>query len=231
MNGPGQERGTGRALGGTGRSSGPVRDRAASVLESARALRNWGSTGAERSMALPGDELVPAPADQTTRAVGVDAPAEVVWSWLVQIGQDRGGMYSYDRLENLLGLHIHSADRIREEWQHLAVGDRVRLVPPGWMGMKAGVSLPVALVDPPRSLVLREQPPEFPWDAVWSFHVLEDGPQRVRLVSRGRSARRGPAARVAAAAMDPVTLVMTRRMLLGIRDRAERRRGPTARPA
>ena len=55
---------------------------------------------------LPGDELVPEPAEDTTLAVTVDAPAEEVWAWLVQIGQGRGGMYSHDRLENLVGLHI-----------------------------------------------------------------------------------------------------------------------------
>jgi hypothetical protein len=98
-----------------------------------------------------------------------------VWRWLVQIGQDRGGMYSYDRLENILGLRIHSTDRIREEWQHLDAGDRVRLVPKGWLGVKDGFALPVERVNPGRAIVLREQPPQQPWDAVWSFHVIPLG--------------------------------------------------------
>src|SRR6476659_8688479 len=60
---------------------------------------------------------------------------------------DRGGMYSYDWLEKLIGLDIHSAETIRDEWQHLSVGDRVVLVPDGWMGMKGGYSLPVARIE------------------------------------------------------------------------------------
>jgi hypothetical protein len=171
--------------------------------------------------ALPGDELVPDPATVTTLATTVDAAPEEVWRWLVQIGQDRGGMYSYDWLENLFGLRIHSADRIREEWQHLAPGDRVRLVRKGWLGLKEGLALPVARVDPGRALVLREQPPAQPWDAIWSFHVVPLGPGRCRLISRARSARPRGAARLAAWAMSPVTTAMTRRMLLGIKQRAQ----------
>jgi hypothetical protein len=66
------------------------------VAWSRHRFRNWGSTAAERALALPGDELIPDPAEVTTRAVSMRAPAESVWQWLVQIGQGRGGMYSYD---------------------------------------------------------------------------------------------------------------------------------------
>jgi hypothetical protein len=191
------------------------------LRDAARQLANCGSTGSERASTLPGDELVPAPATATTVATTVYAAPEEVWRWLVQIGQDRGGMYSYDWLENLFGLRIHSADRIREEWQHLAPGDQVRLVRKGWLGLKEGLALPVARVDPGRAIVLREQPPAQPWDAIWSFHVLPLGPGRCRLISRSRSARLRGAARLAAWAMSPVTLMMTRRMLLGIKQRAE----------
>jgi hypothetical protein len=187
----------------------------------ARQLANWGSTGCERGSVLPGDELVPEPAIVTTLATTVDATAEDVWRWLVQIGQDRGGMYSYDWLENLFGLRIHSADRIREEWQHLAPGDRVRLVRKGWLGLNDGLALPVARVEPGRAIVLREKPPAQPWDAIWSFHIVPLGPGRCRLISRARSARPHGAARLAARVMSPVTLMMTRRMLLGIKRRAE----------
>jgi hypothetical protein len=190
-----------------------------------RATHRWGATLAEQRATLPGDELVADPAIVSTRAVTIDASAEDVWSWLVQLGQDRGGMYSYDALENVLGLHIHSTREIRNEWQDLAVGDRIVLVPAGWAGMKAGYVLPVAIVDAPHTLVLRQSPPEHPWDAVWSFHIeaLPDG--RSRLLSRGRSRRhtgtRGVADVVLDALMDPVTWFMTRKMLLGIKERAE----------
>lgn len=190
-----------------------------------RFTHGWGATEEEQCEALPGDELVADPAITATRAVTIHAPVERVWAWLVQIGQDRGGMYSYDALENLLGLGIHSAHDIHPEWQHPEVGDRVVLVPPGAAGMAAGYSMPIAAVDPPHTLVLRQSPPEHPWDAVWSFHVrpLADG--RSRLISRSRSHRRGgPAGALDLAldaVMDPVTWVMTRKMLLGIRERAE----------
>lgn len=190
-----------------------------------RATHRWGATLAEQRATLSGDELVADPAIVSTRAVTIDASAEDVWSWLVQLGQDRGGMYSYDALENVLGLHIHSTREIRNEWQDLAVGDRIVLVPAGWAGMKAGYVLPVAIVDAPHTLVLRQSPPEHPWNAVWSFHIkaLPDG--RSRLLSRGRSRRhtgtRGVADVVFDAVMDPVTWFMTRKMLLGIKERAE----------
>jgi hypothetical protein len=196
-----------------------TRARLAAAVEEGR---NWGATGQEQAGALPGDDLVADPASVATRAVTVDAPPEEVWRWLVQIGQDRGGMYSYDWLENILGLRIHSTGRIRDEWQHLDAGDQVRLAPRGWLGMKDGFALPVARVDPGRAIVLREQPPQQPWDAVWSFHVIPLGPGRCRLISRSRSALPRGAARLATWAMEPVTLVMTRKMLLGIKQRAER---------
>jgi hypothetical protein len=191
-----------------------------------RVTHRWGATPAEHDAALPGDDLVADPAIVATHAVSVDADPATVWAWLVQIGQNRGGMYSYDWLENLLGLQIHSTDEIREDWQHLAVGDRVVLVPPGFAGMKNGYALPVAGIDPPRSLVLRQSPPEHPWDAVWSFHVQPLDGRRTRLISRSRS-HRHPGARGALdialdTVMDPVTWVMTRKMLLGIKARAER---------
>jgi len=191
----------------------------------AHRARNWGATPDECGAQYPGDELVPDPAGTTTRAVSIAAPAEEVWRWLVQIGRGRGGMYSYDRLENLLGLDIHSTGEIRDEWQHLGVGDRVVLVAPGWMGLKQGYSLPVARLDPGQALVLRQAPPEHPWDAVWTFVVVPQGPGACRLISHDRAARKTGAARclegIATSLMEPVTTLMTRRMLLGIKERAE----------
>jgi hypothetical protein len=195
-------------------------------LGARRRWRDAGATAAERAETYPGDELVAPPSTRTTLAVGIHAPAEEVWPWLVQMGQGRGGLYSYDWLENLFGLDVHSADRILPELQDLAVGDRVVLVRDGWLGVRGGYSLPVAAIDPGRSLVLRQRPPEHPWDAVWSFHVVPVSHERCRLVSRSTAARpRGVAGALGSAMtllMEPVTLVMTRRMLRGIKDRAER---------
>jgi len=200
---------------------------AALAVPVVHARRNWGATPEEAAASLPGDDFVADPAENTTLAVTVAAPAEEVWSWLIQIGQDRGGMYSYDWLENLIGLRIHSTKEIRQQWQHLAVGDRVVVVPEGYGAMPAGYAFRVARVDPPRALVLRQAPPEHPWNGVWSFHVRQAGDGRCRLLSRSRTevaAQRG--LRIATRVGEPVTLVMTRRMLHGIKERAERGRPP-----
>lgn len=193
------------------------------ALQAMHARRNWGATEEETTAVLPGDEFVPEPAEQTTLAVTVAAPAERIWSWLVQIGQGRGGMYSYDWLENVFGLDIHSADSVREEWQHLAQGDRIVVVPKGYRLMPDGYSFLAARVDPPSALVLRQRPPEHPWNGVWSFHIRPVAEGHCRLLSRARTETSpNPGLRVATRVMEPVTLVMTRRMLHGVRQRAER---------
>ncbi|SNS11219.1 hypothetical protein SAMN04488107_1424 [Geodermatophilus saharensis] len=204
----------------------------AAGLEYLHRHRDRGATAAEVARVLPGDDLVPEPATQTTLAVTVAAPAEEVWAWLVQMGADRGGMYSYDWLENLVGLDIHTTDEIREEWQHLAPGDRVVVAPAGWGPLPDGYAFRVALADPPRTLVLRQAPPEHPWNGVWTFAVVPLDEGRCRLLSRSRTqvdARL--AARLAGRLGEPVTVVMTRRMLHGIRERAERRARPVEAPA
>jgi hypothetical protein len=207
---------------------------AAAVIGGATArarLRNWGARPGEVHGQYSGDELLPGPVSATTYAVTVVVPAESVWSWLIQIGQGRGGMYSHEWLENLFGLDIHNAEEIRPEWQHLTVGDQVRVVPPGKVGMPDGYAFRVTIVDPPRALVLRQQPPEHPWDATWAFLIVPEGPGRCRLLSRSRSARvpgaAGLASRAAEELMRPIVLIMTRRMLLGIKERAERRSLPS----
>lgn len=195
---------------------------AAAVAALLRGARDWGTTAAERVMPLPGEDLVAEPAAAVTRAVGIAAPAAEVWRWLVQIGQDRGGMYSYDRLENLVGLDIHSTDEIREEWQHLGVGEEVVLVRPGWGPLAEGYALEVARVLPGEAIVLLQSPPRHPWRAVWTFAIVPVDDEHCRLLSRSRAERGSRVVRLATAALEPVTTVMIRRMLLGIRERAER---------
>jgi hypothetical protein len=184
-------------------------------------LRNWGASQTEQAKVLPGDELISDPTDTVTRAVEIHAPAETVWKWLVQIGQDRGGLYSYDAIENAIGLNIHSADEIHAEWQNLAVGDLVRLVPERWPAMPGGYAMPVVQIDHARHLVLLQRRPEQPWNAVWSFHIVPDGPVKCRLLSRSTSERGKLPIWLITQLMDPVTMIMTRRMLLGIKRRAE----------
>ncbi len=193
----------------------------AGLYAARRFYRNWGTAKEECETPLPGDELVGRPAVQTTEGIWIDAPAAAVWPWLVQMGQDRGGLYSYEALENLIGLEYRNADRIHPEWQRLAVGDVVRLVPRGWLGLRDGVALPVAQLIEGQSIVLRQEPPQFPFDGVWSFHLQPRWEDRCRLLVRSRSRMRLPGEVVGAELAGPVTSLLTRGMLLGIKRRTE----------
>lgn len=185
-----------------------------------RYFRDWGTTKAESSGKMPGDELLASPVLQATEAVWINAPAETVWPWLVQMGQNRGGLYSFEKLENALGLRYHSADRIHPEWQSIAVGDVVRLVPKGWLGLADGIELRVADLIDGQSIVLRGQP-QLPWDVMWSFHVVPHWDDRCRLLIRSRLALRHPAEMVVAELVGPARAFITRGILLGIKRRAE----------
>ena len=172
----------------------------------------WGATPAEAAARLPGDDLLPKPDIVSTRAVTVDAPPGAVWPWLVQMGSGRGGAYTYDWIENLFGLDMHSADEILPQFQDLAVGD---LLPLG----ERGPRMRVEILEPARVLSLRSD--DGAW--VWTFTLVpQDG--STRLISRNRIATPGasPVARLAyLLVMEPGSLVMERRMLHGIRQRAE----------
>ncbi len=173
----------------------------------------WGATDDEADGPLPGDDLLAEPSVVTTRAVRVDAPPEAIWPWLVQMGPGRGGAYTYDWIENFFGLGMHSADTILPEFQDLAVGDAQQL------GDKGPV-LRVAVLDPEKALVLRSD--DGSW--VWAFALVPDGAS-TRLISRNRIAVPGGSAVTRALYeyfMEPGSLVMERKMLLGIKQRAER---------
>jgi hypothetical protein len=185
--------------------------------------RHWGATAAEREGAMPGDDLLPDADAVATRAIGIPVPPERVWPWIAQIGQDRGGFYSYTPIENALGAGIRNADRIHQEWQHRAVGDRV----PG--DSRGRVAWEVVRLDPGRAMVLRGTAPEsadappLPYDFVWSFSVRDDGRGGTRCLARERWSHDGSrAGRIAVALLVPGSFVMTRGMLRGIRRRASR---------
>jgi hypothetical protein len=186
-----------------------------------RYYRNWGTTKEECQMRLPGDDLVGSPAVQSTEGVWIDAPPDAIWPWLVQMGQDRGGLYSYEKLENLIGLHYLNADRIHPEWQRLLPGDVVRLAPRGWLGRRNGVAMQVAQVIDKEAIVLRGTPPDFPWDAVWSFHTAPHWEDRCRLLVRTRARLRHPGEVLTTELAGPMTALVARGMLLGIKRRAE----------
>jgi len=187
----------------------------------------WGATDAEVSGPMPGDELVTAPQLGYTRAITIDAPPERVWSWLVQIGQGRGGLYSFDGLENLARCDIHSAEQVLPGLQHLDCGDLIRLGPPGYPCFR------VRQVDPPWTLVLVGADPKPPHEAPaaddpagvatwqWQVRQVRDG-RATRLVVRQRLTY-PPGLSVMWHLVEPVGFVMERQMLRGIKERAESR--------
>jgi hypothetical protein len=174
---------------------------------------SWGATNGEAGRALPGDDLLADPGIVSTRAIEIDAPPSSIWPWLVQMGPGRGGVYTYDWIENILGLGIHSTDEILPQYQDLKVGDAQRL------GTR-GPLLRVAQLEPERSLVLRSD--DGNW--VWAFSLVPVG-MGSRLISRNRIAAHS-ASRLTRAlntyVMEPGSLIMERKMLLGIKQRAER---------
>lgn len=182
-------------------------------------MLNWGATPAEVARTLPGDELLPEPDGESTMAITIDAPPAAIWPWLRQLGQERGGFYSYEWAENLVGLGIHNADEIVPEYQDLAVGDTVRLARADRF---PDTSLEVAALAPEQSLVL-QSPDDPPW-WVWAFVLDPIDDARTRLLVRSRIRLPGnPLVRPASqSVLDPVTSVMTRGMLRGIRARVER---------
>jgi hypothetical protein len=173
----------------------------------------WGATAAEEAAAWPGDDLLPRAEMRSTRAISIRARPDQVWPWLAQMGSGRGGAYTYDWIENLFGLDMHSADEILPRFQDVHAGDVLPLGPDG-PGMR------VEVCEPPRALVFRSE--DGRW--VWSFSLVAQ-PGGTRLISRNLIAQDGasPIRRLAdRLIMEPGSLVMERKMLRGIRTRAER---------
>ena len=171
-------------------------------------ILTWGATATEAGSRLPGDELLEEADGVATRAIDIDAPASAVWPWLVQIGPaPRAGAYTYDWIENLLGLDMHSADRILEDFQHPEIGDAIEY---GANRMRLG------RIDTERALAWRSE--DGNW--VWSF-VLSEIDGATRLISRNRFRLPSIVARVGMLPMEPASLVMERKMLAGIKRRAE----------
>ena len=186
--------------------------------------RAWGATAAECAMTLPGDEIVPAPRWGYTRAITIAAPAAAVWPWLVQMGQGRGGFYSYEMLENLIGCRIRNATRVEPRWQRLALGDGIRLHP-------RAPEMPVAVLVPERDLVLGGDPAGTAAGAgspaarvIWGFHLRPAGRHACRLVVRGRTSYpRGvlPWLVWGPALVEPIGYVMEREMLVALQRMVE----------
>jgi len=183
----------------------------------------WGATEAELQQPLPGDDVVPNPKHEATHAITINAPVGDVWPWLVQIGQNKGGFYSYSLLENLVGCDIHNAKRIVPEWQSLRAGDVL------WLHPKAA-PLPVLLVEPGRALVIGGLAQELGDDlsesiraGTWAFVLKELDAGTTRLLVRIRWDRKPGLLDwiYNFGVLEPSHFVMERRMMLGIKRRAE----------
>lgn len=181
-------------------------------------INHWGATDQEHRATWPGDHLVAQPSFVWTNAITIQAPAAQVWPWLVQLGQGRGGLYSYDWLENLIGCDVHSSDRILPGFQHpLQVGDRlIRMA-------RYAPCNPVALFEPERALVpghIKDTHAELAAGhacSTWAFILepVDPGSTRLLIRCRGNS--------LMARLQGPVQFVMQRKMMLGIKQRAEGR--------
>ena len=150
--------------------------------------RNWGATEEEVTAALPGDELTPPPVEQCTRAITIAAPPEEVWPWLVQMGADGGGFYSYAWMENLFGLQIHNADVSRADAPAETMTSR-RIEEPGNVPIDVELTYDPAIIDERFTYAVRatiEVDGKMWWTSTQAHHVLTHGaPDHVEvMVSR-----------------------------------------------
>lgn len=184
----------------------------------------WGTVERERYRFLPGDELVPHPKWQFTHAVTIDSPVSEVWKWLVQIGAGRGGLYSYEGLENLAGCDMHNADHILPEYQHLKPGDEIRLHP-------KAPAMHVTEVENGRYILVHNdnrQPGGNSFiNMTWLWYLERLSEISTRLITRSRndySPELSNRLWMGPLLVEPVSFVMERKMLIELRKHAEESR-------
>jgi hypothetical protein len=189
----------------------------------------WGATDAELARTWPGDELLPGVTGHVTRAITIDATPEEIWPWLMQIGQDRGGFYSYSRLENLFRCEMPNVERLVPQWPDRVLGEKVWFATPRNYDGKAYMI--AAIVEPHRALVLSAGPDLAARQAAtWGFFLEPAGANRTRLIVRLRAAETSGIVShaVGYSFWEPAHFVMERKMLTKIRQLAERGSGGTA---
>lgn len=182
----------------------------------------WGASDAEVNMSLPGDELTSLPPDQSiTRAITIRAPAEIIFPWLAQLGADRGGLYSYDKLENLIGCKVINADEILPQFQNPLPEDPIKLCG-GTFGPPPFI---VADIKPGEYLILGHHPLgqngealSSEWTDTWSFVLRPINTESTRLIIRSRSSLTDPIFKI----IEPISFFMERGMMYGIQSRAEK---------
>jgi len=172
-------------------------------------ILTWGATRDEVRGRLPGDELLEEADGTATRAITIDAPPAAVWPWIAQMGPSpRGGAYTYDWIENLLGLNMHSVNHVLPEFQHPQVGD----------GFGYGPNeMSFRVVEPEH--VLAAQSKDGNW--IWTFVIEETHDGKTRLISRNRFRLPKVKDKIGMIPMEAASLLMERRMLYGIKQRAE----------
>ena len=181
-------------------------------------MLRWGATPAETSGPLPGDDVVPDPMYRSTRALTIGAPVEDVWPWIAQIGQDRGGFYSYTWVENMMLADIHSARTVNPDWQSLQEGDLLPLTPPHYpLGLgrrnEKGVGPRIRRFVPGEFMVL---------DGWGSFVVQPAAGGKTRLIVRDPTPSMSLPVKVLwQVFFEPGHFAMEREMMKGIRARAE----------
>lgn len=176
----------------------------------------WGATDYELKMSIPGDDIVSTPNYHYTQAISINASKAEVWQWLVQIGQARGGFYSFELLENMIGCDIQNADRIMPQFQNLAVGDSIKLHPeaPG---------IPVVVVDSAKMIVSGGRSENQIDASSWAFVLKELDINKTRLIARFRSSYSPGIGNILLQRIfvEPTSLFMQKKMLIGLKQRAE----------
>lgn len=191
----------------------------------------WGATDEEVNGVWPGDEISPGATSICTHAITINAPKAAVWPWIVQIGQDRAGFYSYSWLENLVGASIHNIDRVVPEFQERKVGDTVWMAPKHRYAGQARVT--VARIDVGDAMVLTS-PEDYGRlltgsraNGSWAFILKAIDDRTTRLVMRGRGKPLGVLEQVFDKAVtEPAHFIMERRMMLSIKELAEKKATP-----
>jgi hypothetical protein len=189
----------------------------------------WGTTPAEVHATLPGDGLFPVYAGEATHAITIQASSQRVWPWLMQIGQDRSGFYSYTFLENLVGCDMPKVERLMPDWKTRAVGETVWFATPRRFDGKGRMI--AAIVLPQRSFVMvsandweRLQAGKTAQESSWSFTLEPLGDGQSRLIARVRGGKPPTLLSRAVGRLfwEPMHFVMEQKMLRTIRDLSER---------
>ena len=186
---------------------------------------NWGTTEDERYMSLPGDEIIANAQSQQTRAITISAPVDLIWPWIAQLGQDRGGFYSYDLLENLVGCEMPTIDVLQGDKQSWQLGDKLWMYPKDKAGGAGFATLRTYL--PRRALGFAARSfgsgLDNPEDGSWSMVLEPITAGRTRFLIRGRGAQGLSLLGVSfdRSIFEPIHFVMERRMMVGIKQLAE----------